>query len=105
MAANIVIQPQDYQWSSYNANAWGRSDLLITPHKIYLSIDKDLQQLQHRYRVIFKVMISNVDIHRIRAATNKNFPLGDECFKKQIEQVLGRKINSGCGGRPRKSDD
>jgi putative transposase len=37
VAANIVIQPQDYQWSSYNANAWGKSELLITPHKIYLS--------------------------------------------------------------------
>jgi putative transposase len=105
MAANMVMQPQDYQWSSYNANAWGKSDLLITPHEIYLSIDKDLQQRQYRYRELFKVMISDVDIQRIRSATNKNFPLGDERFKKQIEQVLGRKIGSGCGGRPRKSDD
>jgi putative transposase len=108
VAANMVMQPQDYQWSSYNPNAWGKSDLLITPHEIYLSIDKDLQQLQqlqHCYRELFKVMISDVDIHQIRAATNKIFPLGDERFEKQIGQVLGRKIGSGCGCRPKKSDD
>lgn len=58
------------------------------------------QDLQHRYRELFKVMISDIDIHRIRAATNKNFPLGDERLKKQIEQVLGRRIESGLSGRP-----
>jgi putative transposase len=104
VAANMVIQPQDYRWSSYNANAWGMSDLLITPHEIYLSIDKDLQQLQYRYRELFKVMISDVDIHQIRADMNKNFPLGDERFKKQVAKVLGRKIGNGRGGRPRKTD-
>ena len=105
VAANMVTQPQDYQWSSYRANAWGKSDPLITPHEIYLSIDKCIEHAQHHYRELFKVMISDVDIHQIRNTTSKNFPLGDERFKQQIEKTLERKLGNGSKGRPRKVDD
>ncbi|MFQ3323227.1 MAG: putative transposase [Pseudomonadales bacterium] len=81
LAAKMVIQPQDYPWSSYRANAGEKSDLLINPHDTYWSIDDCVEQVQYRYRELFKVMISDVNIHKIPDATSKNFPSGDGSFK------------------------
>ncbi len=33
--AHIVSHPRDYRWSSYRANAEGRTDTLLTPHPEY----------------------------------------------------------------------
>jgi hypothetical protein len=77
---------------------------LITPHKIYWSIDECVEQVQYRYRELFKVMILDVDIHKIPDATTKNYPLGDERFKQQLARTLKRKLGSGSKGRPRKID-
>ena len=39
--ANMVKKPEDWKWSSYACNAYGKKDRLITPHKLYLMIHKD----------------------------------------------------------------
>jgi hypothetical protein len=49
-------------------------------------------------------MVSEIDIHSIRNATNKSYPIGGEKFKQQVEAVLGRKLSNGEKGRPKKHD-
>lgn len=36
--ASLVRHPRDYLWSSYGANAEGRSNALVTPHPEYLRL-------------------------------------------------------------------
>lgn len=37
----MVSHPEEYRWSSYHANALGRTDMLVTPHPDYMSINKN----------------------------------------------------------------
>jgi putative transposase len=39
-------------------------------------------------------------INEIRLATNGNYALGNERFKKEIEQALKRRATPGRSGRP-----
>ena len=41
-------------------------------------------------------------VDAIRQATNGNFALGDSRFGEQIAQALGRRVQPGKSGRPRK---
>lgn len=36
--AGVVRRPEDYPYSSYHANALGKSDRLVTPHGVYLDL-------------------------------------------------------------------
>jgi len=101
VAANMVGTPDEYRWSSYRANAWGESDCLVSAHELYLRAGRSNKERQRNYRNLFKVMISNQDIHQIKQALIKNYPTGSERFREQIEAVLGRKVGSGIRGRPR----
>ena len=40
-------------------------------------------------------------IDDIRKTTNGNFVLGADKFKREIEQVLGRRVEPGKSGRPK----
>ena len=42
-----------------------------------------------------------VVIDDIRQSTNGNYALGSERFKKQIEDILGRRVRPGVNGRPK----
>ncbi|MFZ4535468.1 hypothetical protein [Propionivibrio sp.] len=44
-------------------------------------------------------------MNEIRRATNGNFALGDTRFGEQIAKVLGRRVQPGKAGRPRKTPE
>ena len=52
--AGMVDDPAQYRWSSYRANGLGQADELLTPHALYLSLDKDAQERQLVYRGLFR---------------------------------------------------
>lgn len=41
-------------------------------------------------------------VDEIRQATNGNFALGNDRFKEEIEAALGRRVQPGRPGRPKK---
>ena len=57
--AGITTDPRDYRWSSYAANALGRSDALITPHSLYDALGRDHEQRLSAYRELFQIPIDN----------------------------------------------
>ncbi len=103
--AGMVNQPKDYRWSSYHANALGKSSNLITPHEEYLRIGRDQQTRLENYRALFKAHLDEEIVGQIRNATNGNFALGSERFQKEIETALGRRARRGQSGRPIHSKD
>ena len=38
--AGMVDDPAHYPWSSYRANGLGQADALLTPHALYLALEK-----------------------------------------------------------------
>ena len=100
--AGMVPHPAEYRWSSYRANAQGEANALLTPHPSYLALGTDASARQLAYRELFRFELEPGLVDAIRQATNGNFALGDSRFGEQIAQALGRRVQPGKSGRPRK---
>jgi putative transposase len=103
--AQIVTHPRHYRWSSYRTNAEGKASTFLTPHAQYLSLGSTDESRREAYRLLARSELDPEVIQEIRDATNGNFALGGDRFKKQVEAMLGRRVSRGQRGRPRKSEN
>lgn len=101
--ANIVNDPAEYVWSSYQINALGKTSELCTPHEVYLSIGNAPQTRQASYRALFQQQLDVKIINDIRQATNKGLAIGDDKFKDEIERLTGNSMKPKKVGRPSKA--
>jgi putative transposase len=99
--AGMVGQPDAYRWTSYPANALGRTDGLITPHDEYMRLGQHEEARREAYRGLFKAHSNAETIKTIREATNGNIALGESRFQKEVEGALDRRARHGRPGRPR----
>lgn len=100
VVAGMVKMPEEYPWSSYSTNGWGKCDPLVSPHEIYLRIHTEKLMREKEYRELFRTNLSVQDLHAIRESLSANQVLGQERFKEQIESALERKIGFLKRGRP-----
>lgn len=100
--ANMVEQPENYKWSSYRANAHGAEDDLLTPHTEYEALGATPKQKQEAYRALFRAQLDPQILAEVRTALNGELVTGTGRFKVAIETMLGRRVQPGKRGRPRK---
>jgi putative transposase len=98
--ADMVRSPAHYRWSSYRANGQGKTDQLITPHPIYLSLAKNPEERCELYKELFKAHLDAKDLRDIRATLQTGTPLGNHLFKQKVEAKLGLKVGQAKRGRP-----
>ena len=101
VVANMVQDPGDYYWSSYQCNALGKASELLKPHEEYLALGKSTDERLKNYRELFKYHVDEEMITDIRESVNKGMAIGSERFKKQIERTYHRRVVPGKAGRPR----
>ena len=85
----MVQSPEQYRWSSYRWNAWGEPDRLVNDHDLYVGLGASAHDPQCAYRNLFRVQISEIDIHDTRECLAYNHPLGNARFREQVETTLG----------------
>lgn len=100
--AGMVAHPAEYRWSSYRANAQGEADALVHPHPVFAALDVDASSRQAAYRELFRHELEPGLVDEIRKATNGNFLLGDSRFAASVAATLGRRVQPGVSGRPRR---
>lgn len=100
--ANMVKAPGKYRWTSYQFNALGMPNQLITPHHEYLSLAAQERERQQAYRRLFVADVDDSMLNLIRCATQQGVVVGDSRFAKFIEQRLGRSMQVQPRGRPKK---
>jgi putative transposase len=98
--ADMVRSPAHYRWSSYRANGQGKVDPLVTPHTIYLSLSKNIEQRCEAYKELFKAHLDENDLSDIRSSLQTGTPLGNHLFKQKIESRLGLNVGQAKRGRP-----
>jgi putative transposase len=98
--ANMVEDPADYHWSSYQINALGKASELCTPHPIYLALHQDVEQRQTTYRTLFASHVDSKLLEDIRVNSNKGMAIGNIQFKQEIEALTGRRMTEQKMGRP-----
>ena len=101
--ANIVENPADYHWSSYQINALGRSSELCTPHPLYRALGASIDKRRVAYQALFKNQITRQTLQDIRRASNNGMALGSDRFKQQIENLTGERLTPLKMGRPTKA--
>ena len=103
--AAMVKNPGAYQWSSYQANALGKDDELVTPHPLYQALGRNKSQRLAAYKALFKAHIDNEELGVIRASWQTGTPLGNDYFKQKVEDKLKCKVGQARRGRPLKGSD
>lgn len=98
--AGMVSHPREYSWSSFRANAEGRTEALLTPHAEFLRLGRTDEVRRAAYAGLFAAHLDPERLAEIRAATNGNVALGDERFRNEIERMLARRATRGRSGRP-----
>lgn len=98
--AGMVDDPADHAWSSYRCNAQGRADGLLTPHPVYNQLGHTGATRTEAYQRLFEAHIDKKKEKKIDSAWMTGTPLGNNRFKKEIEQALGRKVGQNRRGRP-----
>jgi putative transposase len=76
VAARIVESPAAYEWSSYHANARGRVDTLLTPHRLYLQLGVDTASRAATWSAMCGEPIPEADLDEIRTATHRGTAIG-----------------------------
>ena len=102
--AEMTDHPADYRWSSYRTNAQGEPDKVVKPHFMYEGLGLTEATRQRNYLELFRYELEPGLVDEIRKATNGNFVLGDNRFKEEISEILGRRVIPGKAGRPVKSE-
>ncbi|MDP2132084.1 MAG: transposase [Sulfuritalea sp.] len=100
--AAMVEHPGEYRWSSYRANGQGADDALVRPHDLYEALGANLVGRQAAYRELFRHELEPGLVDEFRRATNGNFVLGNAGFAAEVAAMLGRRVQPGRPGRPRK---
>ncbi len=90
--AGIVNDPGKYPWSSYQSNALGLKNELLSKHEIYLSLGWDEYQRRQRYRDLFEDILNVELVDDLRNATNSCMAFGSAGFKEQVEQLYQRRV-------------
>jgi putative transposase len=104
-AKNMVKHPSEYIWSSYQYNALGKQDPLVTPHLQYKRLGSTTEDRQSEYRQLFRSRIPEVTLGDIRESTNKAWVLGSDQFKTNIARKIDRPVQSKGHGGDRRSED
>lgn len=98
--AEMVKDPGEYVWSSYQVNALGKKSSLCTPHSEYLRLGRTKNKRMESYRSLFAHHIEDDLLNEIRLNANKGMAIGHDRFKEEIEKLTGRRLKPKKVGRP-----
>jgi len=98
--AGMVTAPAYYAFSSYAANALGRSDSLVTPHSEYLNLGPTPLARQTAYSGLFRSELAPSECDAIRYATAHGWAIGDAPFLRAMNAAGRRATALPPGPRP-----
>ncbi|MGQ0655803.1 MAG: transposase [Betaproteobacteria bacterium] len=94
--AGLVSDAAAYEWSSHRSNIGATPDAALTAHEVMGSLRRD------DYRALFKTALPREDAEEIRKATNGNYALGGDAFRRRVAAATGVRTEPGKAGKPAK---
>ena len=82
----------------------GTTDPLLSSQELFDRIGRNPDERYKAYRAFFRTALDDGFVEGLRAATNGGWALGDEPFKRQIAEAIGRRVTPLARGRPPKAD-
>lgn len=101
--AAMVADPANYRWSSHRRNAFGRPDVLVTPHPAYAALGPDSRDRERAFRALVMQDVDADETEAIRLHLRRQYAYGPDSFRRAVETQLGRPLGPRKTGRPRKA--
>ncbi len=79
--ATMVERAEQHRWSSIHANLGLLIDPLVTPHPVYLALDRDPVQRALTYQAWLRDGVNDEELERIRIHLQKERCFKGDCFK------------------------
>jgi putative transposase len=98
--AGLVMQPQDYPWSSYLHYLGVRTDRLITPHALYWELGNTPFAREAAYAELVQSGINPVQQAALTDATLSGWALGGPDFVADLQKRTERRVTKSGAGRP-----
>jgi putative transposase len=102
LRARMVVNPKDYQWSSYKIKAIGEPDRVVDFDKIYKALGENAEARQVAYREYVSDTIPEEEIKLIRDSIQRNQVTGGDRFREQLQKKHKIRLSNRGPGRPRK---
>jgi putative transposase len=103
--ARMVAGPGDYPWSSARERLGLAPSGILDWNPTYLGLGRTEMERQRRYSQFLRQAIPEGEWGIIRQALQRGQLTGGERFVDEIEQILGRRVESRAPGRPRKTGE
>ena len=102
--AGMAEDIAEYPWSSYQHNALGQADPLITEHERYQSLGVSHKQRSDVYLDMFEQFNTSAQDVDITQATLRGEVYGSEAFHRKISALISRPTRLTSHGGDRKSE-
>lgn len=99
--AGMVAVPSAYPWSSYGHNALGFGDPVLTEQQSYVGLGRAAGTRQSAYRNLIREAPSDEELEKIRLSTRLGWPMGNDRFKEEIQEILRGRISCNSWGGAR----
>jgi len=87
----MVVDPQEYRWSSFHRNALTVPDGLITAHAEYISLGSNEHERAINYSLLFEQPPQEGVIAVLREHTQSGTPLGNDSFACKLKRCCPSK--------------
>ncbi|WP_290648996.1 transposase [Aquisalimonas sp.] len=98
--ARMVPDPGDYPWSSYRQRLGRESGTWIDLDPCYVELGANDAERRERYRSFVEQGVPEKELALLRDALQRGQLTGDRRFVDEVENILGRRIESRGRGRP-----
>ena len=83
--AEMVEDPKDYRWSSYQAYGYGKRDVLVDEHPIYLQLSEDEGERRKKYRQFVRGMLKEKEA--MKGEMDRRIMYGGKDFVKEMTKT------------------
>ncbi|MDY0045710.1 MAG: transposase [Syntrophales bacterium] len=97
--AGLTDRPEDYKYSSYRSKIGIRNCNVLDSDPLYESFGSTSTERQQKYRQWFQESVEIEEWDHIRYAIKRNWPYGNDGFKKKLEDTMGYTFEIKKAGR------
>ena len=98
----LVAQAIDYPWSSLAHHLGISQDALVTDHPLYWSLGNTPFEREAAYKAFIEQAVGSRELALWQSAGHRDWPLGTEKFKLDLERRIKRRVRPARRGRPPK---
>lgn len=101
--AGMVVQAEEYPWSSYGHYAGVRVDKLVTAHALYWELGNTPFAREVAYVEMVRAGISGEQQAALTDSVMGGWALGDANFVENLQKIVPRRVKKSTPGRPARS--